>query len=102
MVFGHNTNVTIAGSVFHVQTEDRGVVNTLIDTTVYCRGGVVHRRTNSYFDLLPLNADSEQALRLRLDDQHRTVVDELRSGALQLAPPPLPRAPEPVAMPPAR
>jgi hypothetical protein len=102
MVFGHNTNVTIAGSVFHVQTEDRGVVNALIDTTVYCRGRVLHRRTNSYFDLLPLNADSEQALRLRLDDQHRTVVDELRSGALQLAPPPVPRAPAPVAMPPAK
>jgi hypothetical protein len=109
MVFGHNTNVTIAGSVFHVQTEDRGIVNALIDTTVYCRGRVLHRRTNSYFDLLPLNADREQALRLRLDDQHRTVVDELRSGALQLAPPPVPpappapapRAPAPVAMPPA-
>lgn len=107
MLFGHNTNVTIAGSVFHVQTEDRGIVNALIDTTVYCRGRVLHRRTNSYFDLLPLNADSEQALKLRLDDQHRTVVDELRSGALQLAPPPAPVAPAaparaPVAMPPAK
>ena len=70
--------------MFHVQTEDRGAPNALIDTTVHCRGRVLHRRTN-YFDLLPLNADSEQALKLRLDDQHRAVMEEMRSGALQLA-----------------
>lgn len=105
MLFGHNTNVTIAGALFHVQTEDRGTANALIDTTVYCRGRVMHRRTNSYFDLLPLDADREHALKLRLDEQHRTVVEDLRSGALQLAPPPIPAAPPvpaAVAMPPAK
>jgi hypothetical protein len=92
MLFGHNTNITIAGAVFHVQTEDRGVNHAQLETTVHCRGRVLHRRTNSYFDLLPLDDDRRQALKLRLDDQHGTVCAELRSGVMQLTPPPAPVA----------
>ena len=88
MLFGHNTNVKVGEVTYHVQTEDRGVTNALIDTTVYFHGHVLHRRTNNYFDLLPLNAKSEQGLKQRLDDQHASVVDELRTGALHL---PLPQ-----------
>jgi hypothetical protein len=95
MLFGHNTNVTVDGTVFHVQTEDRGVTTAIIDTTVHCRGRVLHRRTNKYHDLLPLDADREQALKIRLDDQHHTVVEELRNGALQITAPPMP-PPRPV------
>src|SRR5271169_6227400 len=85
MVFGHNTNIKLGPVTYHVQTEDRGVSRTLIDTTVYFRGRVLHRRTNNYFDLLPLNPDSEQALKLRLDEQHRSVVESIRTGTLQLS-----------------
>jgi hypothetical protein len=85
MVFGHNTNVKLAGITYHVQTEDRGEAHALIDTTVYFRGRVLHRRTNNYFDLLPLDDDRSQALKLRLDEQHHTVLEEMHSGALQLA-----------------
>jgi hypothetical protein len=85
MLFGHNTNVTVGGTAYHIQTEDRGVSHALIDTTVYFRGRVLHRRTNNYFDLLPLDPDREQALKLRLDEQHREVVEDIRSGTLHLA-----------------
>src|SRR5438105_4061445 len=85
MPFGHNSNVTVAGDTYHVQTEERGAAHALIDTTVYLRGRVLHRRTNSFKDLLPLNADREQALKLRVDTQHRSVVDEIRTGKLRLA-----------------
>jgi hypothetical protein len=95
MLFGHNTNVKVGNFTFHVQTEDRGITNALIDTTVYCYGRVLHRRTNNYFDLLPLDAGREEALKLRLTDQHRTVLEELRTGALHLAPPPMPVADAP-------
>jgi hypothetical protein len=97
MLFGHNSNVEVSGTAYHVQTEDRGDTNALIDTTVYFRGRVLHRRTNNYFDLLPLNPAREQALKLRLDKQHRAIVEELRSGVLRLA---LPHD-EPVSAPPA-
>lgn len=90
MLFGHNSDVKVGETVYHVQTEDRGTANALIDTTVYCRGRVLHRRTNNYFDLLPLEDQQEKFLRTRIDEQHRKVVEEIRGGTLQLAAPPLP------------
>lgn len=87
MLLGHNTNVAVAGITYHVQTEDRGAAHALIDTTVYFQGQVLHRRTNPYKDLLPLDSARERALKLRVDEQHRAVVEELRSGALKIAPP---------------
>ena len=95
MIFGHNTNVSVGAHKYHVQTEDAGTSSALIDTTVYAGGRVLHRRTNNYLDLLPLNADSEKALKLRVDEQHRQVLEEIRTGTLHLpAPtPPVPPAP---------
>src|ERR1700742_269406 len=96
MLFGHNTNVTLDGTVFHVQTEDRGVNSATLDTTVHCRGRVLHRRTNKYHDLLPLDAEKERALKTRLDEQHFGVLEELKTGALKVEVPPMP-PPRPAA-----
>jgi hypothetical protein len=85
MLFGHNSNVKAGGTTYHVQTEDRGAAHALIDTIVYFSGRVLHRRTNNYFDLLPLNPESEKALKRRIDEQHHTVVEGIRTGALRLA-----------------
>ncbi|HXT26645.1 MAG TPA: hypothetical protein VN749_17640 [Candidatus Eisenbacteria bacterium] len=98
MVFGHNSNVAIGRDTVHVQTEDRGVSSALIDTTVHWRGRVLHRRTNNYKDLLPLDPGNEAELKTRVDEQHRAVMEELRSGALQVAIPKTP-APPPPALP---
>lgn len=83
MLFGHNSDVTVGDKRYHVQTEDRGTRHALIDTMVYCDGRVLHRRTNSYHDLLPLDARAEEKLRLRVAHQHHEVIDELRSGTLE-------------------
>jgi hypothetical protein len=85
MVFGHNTDVTVGEKRYHVQTEDRGSRHALIDTMVYCDGRVLHRRTNSYADLLPLGAGEEEKLRLRVAHQHQQIVKELRSGVLEIS-----------------
>lgn len=99
MVFGHNSNVAIGPETVHVQTEDRGIAHPVIDTTVHWKGRVLHRRTNNYKDLLPLDAGKEAELKVRVDEQHRAVVEELRSGALHVAIPdrqaPLPAPVEP-------
>lgn len=84
MLFGHNSDVKVGTSIYHVQTEDRGTTTALIDTTVYLQGRVLHRRTNNYLDLLPLDAHREVVLRERIDAQHRTVTEEIRNGALKL------------------
>lgn len=85
MLFGHNSDVKVGDSVYHIQTEDRGTATALIDTTVYAGGRVVHRRTNNYADLLPLDPARESSLRKRIDDQHRGIVEELRGGTLKVA-----------------
>jgi hypothetical protein len=85
MLFGHNSNVKVGDIVYHVQTEDRGTSHAVIDTMVYHSGRVLHRRANSYADLLPLDSAREQALKDRVSTQHRAVLDELRSGLLKLA-----------------
>ena len=102
MLFGHNTDIKVGDAIYHVQTEDRGESHPLIDTTVYCRGRVLHRRTNNYQDLLPLDQAHEEILRKRIDDQHRAVTEEIRSGALKMVTSPAPAkedgasAPKPV------
>src|SRR5579859_371707 len=84
MLIGHNSDVKVGTSVYHVQTEDRGTTTALIDTTVYLKGRVLHRRTNHYRDLLPLDHNREMQLRERIYAQHQAVADEIRSGALKL------------------
>src|SRR5260221_3254362 len=90
MLFGHNSNVTVGTAVVHVQTEDRGANHAFIDPTVHWKGRVLHRRTNNYLDLLPLDAERETTLKARLDDQHKTVIEEIRTGALKLTLPATP------------
>ncbi|MGH9818198.1 MAG: hypothetical protein ACRD6I_19205, partial [Candidatus Acidiferrales bacterium] len=82
MIFGFNTEVRIGSNVFHVQTEDLGAQKHLIETTVYMGGRLVHRRKVSYEELLESPNFSETDVRARLEEQHREVIEELRSGAL--------------------
>lgn len=85
MLFGHNSNVTVGDNIVHVQTEDRGTRHAFIDTTVHWKGRILHRRTAPYNDLLPLDSAAEATLKNRVDEQHRAVIDEIRTGVLKLA-----------------
>src|SRR5260370_10388769 len=93
MLFGHNSNVKIGETLYHVQTEDRGTSHAVIDTMVYHCGRVLHRRANSYFDLLRVEAGREEKLKQRVRGQHHAIVEELRSGTLKLAQHTVPAAP---------
>ena len=83
MIFGFNTEVKIGSSVYHVQTEDYGGNKHLIETTVYMGGRLIHRRRGSYEELLDSPHFSDGALRQRLEEQHKGVIDELRAGSLK-------------------
>ena len=94
MIFGFNTDLRVGNAVYHVQTEDRGDVNPVIDTTIYAKGRILHRRVNSYKDFRESPEFNPNALRERLEVQHRAIIDELRSGALVIEAP-LAAAPAP-------
>lgn len=82
MSSGFNTDVQVGDEVFHVQTEDRGPAKLLIDTAVYQNGRVLHRRSSDYEQLSKAAEFTEEALAERVEMQHRAVIDDLRTGAL--------------------
>jgi len=82
MSSGFNTDVRVGDQVFHVQTEDRGPSHPVIDTAIYQHGRILHRRTTRYDHLTVSVELGEDALRERVEHQHRAMIDELRSGAL--------------------
>src|SRR5215470_3907941 len=84
MQFGHNTNVKVGDALYHVQTEDHGTAQAMIETTVYQEGRLVHKRRLNYKDLLPLNTAREATLKQRLDKQHHAVMEEIEMGKLEL------------------
>lgn len=82
MSSGFNTDVRVDDRAFHVQTEDRGPSHPQIDTLVYQNGRILHRRSSSYEHLVASAELTAEGLRERVEEQHRQVIDDLRSGAL--------------------
>jgi hypothetical protein len=83
MSSGFNSDIQVGAEAFHVQTEDRGPLHPFIDTAVYHRGRVVHRRSSGYEDWVVSPDFTPEKLQHRVAEQHRAVIEALRSGALE-------------------
>lgn len=81
-VFGFNTDIKVGNTVFHVQTEDRGSGNPVLDTTIYMKGRVLAKRGTSYKDFLASPDFSESELHSMLERQHKQMIEEVRAGTL--------------------
>jgi len=84
MSHGFNSNLQCGDAVYHVQTEARDVPHPVIDTVVLSHGRVLHRRSTSYEDLLAQGVADASVLRVRVEHQHRDVLEALQSGFLPL------------------
>lgn len=82
MSSGFNTDVQAGDKIFHVQTEDRGPTNPLIDTTVYQHGRVILRRASNYAHYAASAEFDVNELRERVEEQHRAMIEDLRAGVL--------------------
>jgi hypothetical protein len=82
MSSGFNTDVTLGERVLHVQTEDRGPQHPRIDTVVYRNGHILHRQTSDYAEFAEAADFSAEALKQRVEGQHRQVIESLRAGSL--------------------
>lgn len=80
MITGFNTDVTHRGLVFHVQTEDKGHDNPLIETLVYRGGEILATRRLPYSDLIGGAEDPEKAIARLMEEQHLAVLQEARRG----------------------
>ncbi|OQY22581.1 MAG: hypothetical protein B6I37_06950 [Desulfobacteraceae bacterium 4572_35.2] len=79
MVGGFNHNFRYKEQIFHVQTEDSGVKKSEITTLLYSGGTILARQTTSYAELSP-NASLAEQVELRMKDQHKQMLRQLKSG----------------------
>ena len=76
MIFGYNTDVKSGDTVYHVQTEDRGEKNPVIDSVIYVKGQIIDQRRTPYD---PAQTAPER-LQEMVKQQHRSLVDAIRGG----------------------
>jgi hypothetical protein len=87
MSSGFNTDVRVGDQIFHIQTEDRGPSHPVIDTAVYQNGRVLLRRSSNYQEFADSAEFSPEGVRQRVEEQHRAVIQDLRSGAIAVPAP---------------
>ena len=81
MITGYNTDVPHRDTVFHVQTEDKGKGNPMIETLVYVGGRVLAAHRLAYGDLLQ-EGRGEKAIVALMEKQHRRIIAAIRAGKL--------------------
>lgn len=82
MIFGFNTDVKHADTIYHVQSEARQS-ESLFQTQVFVRGRCVGKRATSYADKAPDPFFTDKQKEAMLRDQHRYVLDAIREGRLE-------------------
>lgn len=78
---GYNTDIDYAGTTYHVQTEDKGRSNPVVESLVYARGEILYSRRTSYQDLVDEKVESD-AIATLMERQHHTIVEAIRRGRL--------------------
>jgi len=81
---GFNSDLKLGDLIFHVQTEDRRPRATVVDTTVYSAGRVVYRRKTAYDERTQEPGFDDNIVRQMLEEQHRAVLEGLRSGEISV------------------
>ena len=79
-VNGFNHNISHAGRVFHVQTEDSGVNNPNIITHLFVGGNILASKKTSYADIVGAE-NLAQVVRELMEEQHKEMLRNLMSGA---------------------
>ncbi len=101
MIPGLNSNVTLAGIEYHIQTEDLGRRNPYVLTLVFRAGAIIAREKVNYRDVLGDKAP-EAEIKNFMDQQHHRIMRNVAGGRFQEAdepPPPPSPPPKPVVLP---
>jgi Holliday junction resolvase-like predicted endonuclease len=80
---GFNTDIDCGGVTYHVQTEDRGTANPLIESLVYVKGEILATRRTEYANLLEAGAE-QPSIQILMERQHRNIVEAIRAGRIDL------------------
>ena len=85
---GYNSDISVRGKNYHIQTEDWGTANPFIVSRVFANGAVLKTIKTPYTEALrfgPVNNEDE-SIRQALRRQHQQVMDDLMSGAMDQGP----------------
>jgi hypothetical protein len=97
-LLGYNTNIRHKGKVFHIQTEDSGILKPHVMTHLFADGGrILKSQKTSYAHLLETDDLATQVKKL-MQDQHKSMFIALREGQFDEAAG-VNVAPSPAAMP---
>ena len=81
MISGFNTDIEFDGTVYHVQTEDKGYSARMIMSLVYDGGTILASKRVSYDDLKVTNFD-ERELSDRVSRQHKLLCAAVSAGRI--------------------
>lgn len=83
MISGFNTDVECAGTVYHVQTEDKGPPARVIMSLVYDKGTILASKRVSYDDLAASGDLDEDVLAARVSRQHKLICAAVQAGRIE-------------------
>ena len=86
MFTGYNSDVEFDGKSFHVQTEDKGLDNPVVESRVYNGGQVVASVLTSYADLADSPDYARERIQRRMQEQHQSLIEDLQTGRLEAEP----------------
>lgn len=82
MLTGFNTDVKHNGKIYHVQTEDKGRSNPIIETLIYLQGEIIEARRTSYREVIEKQGFQPQLIYKIMERQHRMAIADIRAGRL--------------------
>ncbi|HEV8336420.1 MAG TPA: hypothetical protein VGR67_08405 [Candidatus Polarisedimenticolia bacterium] len=81
MITGFNTDVEYNGRIYHIQTEDKGASNPVIESLIYVGGEILASHRTPYSDLLRDGTDASRIAE-KLESQHHRMIMNVRQGRL--------------------
>ena len=80
---GFNTDVSILGISYHIQTEDWGLENPYIVSRIFKSGAVIRSIKTAYTDVLPKGIQSgRESVKFAVRVQHEKILDLLTGGQM--------------------
>ena len=80
---GFNSDITVRGQKYHVQTEDRGAQNPFLVSRIVCNGAVMKTIKIPHDQVLKSGSSHrEEAIKQALHRQHSTIIDTLMAGGM--------------------
>jgi len=76
---GFNHNIRYRNRVYHVQTEDSGLTNPHVFTHLFLEGQIISSARGDYEHLVE-DPDNEQKVRKLMQEQHKSLMKQLRRG----------------------